>query len=160
MDPPVIQFIRDLHKFSESSFREQIPVVLNSLRMSSIEHLRNPLSLQTWIWFTASESNQVNLRCIVWQGIYDFGARYILVVNLPPLGCIPALLTRFQGSAESRYDRYGCLIDANEVSKVHNTLLGRRVDTLRTTYPNATFYLGDYHKVYKQVLKNSSRFGT
>jgi hypothetical protein len=83
-----------------------------------------------------------------------------MIVNLPPLGCLPALLTLYPEKDSKRYDAYGCLDALNNISKTHNALLESRVDDLRTNYTNATFYLADYYNVYRDVLKSPAQYGT
>ena len=83
-----------------------------------------------------------------------------MIVNLPPLGCLPALLTIYPETDSERYDAYGCLDTMNNISKAHNALLLSRVEDLRSTYTNATFYFADYYNVYIDVLKSPADYGT
>lgn len=83
-----------------------------------------------------------------------------MIVNLPPLGCLPALLTLYPKKDSSQYDTYGCLDTLNKISKTHNILLDSRVADLRTNYTNATFYVADYYNVYRDVLKSPADYGT
>ncbi len=84
-----------------------------------------------------------------------------MVVNLPPLGCMPALLTLHPAdpSLANSYDDYGCLKRFNKPIKAHNSLLRSSLNTLRTTYPDANLYYGDLHGVFINILKNSSDHG-
>ncbi|XP_024359742.1 GDSL esterase/lipase At4g01130 isoform X2 [Physcomitrium patens] len=93
------------------------------------------------------------------QRIYAFGARSIMIVNLPPMGCLPALLTLYADEDSEKYDTYGCLDSPNKVSNSHNTLLESRVADLRHNYTNATFYYADYYSVYRDVLKSPTLYG-
>lgn len=96
----------------------------------------------------------------VFQRIFKFGARSFMIVNLPPLGCLPALLTLYPEKASGNYDAYGCSDSLNEISRTHNTLLESRVTELRNNYTNATFYYADYYNVYRDVLKSPAAYGT
>jgi alpha-L-fucosidase len=80
-------------------------------------------------------------------------AENILVVNLPPLGCIPAMLTQFQ-SPNATYDTYGCLSELNEITAAHNQYLQESVIALRAKYPTVKIYYGDINGVYTDILKN------
>lgn len=80
-------------------------------------------------------------------------ANDILVANLPPLGCMPAMLTQFQ-SATASYDSHGCLTELNRITSAHNELLGTTVVALRAKYPDAKIYYGDIHGVYTDILKD------
>jgi hypothetical protein len=77
----------------------------------------------------------------------------VLVANLPPLGCIPAMLTQFQ-SATADYNSYGCLSELNKITSYHNELLGSTVEALRLKYPDIKIYYGDIHGVYTDILKD------
>jgi len=84
-------------------------------------------------------------------------ATKILVVNLPPLGCIPALLTLFKGKG-LEYDSYGCIKVLNEISKAHNAALNDKVVELRKTYPHILITLGDGYAVYEDILKDPKSY--
>jgi alpha-L-fucosidase len=84
-------------------------------------------------------------------------ANEILVVNQPPLGCIPAMLTLY-GGPKANYDGHGCLSDLNKISAAHNKLLGDRVVALRAKHPTAKIYYGDAHGVYTDILKDLKRY--
>lgn len=93
------------------------------------------------------------------QSIYEFGAKYILIVNLPPLGCAPALLTTYYQDSASNYDGYGCMKNTNRISKYHNTLLEDSVNDLRDTMRDAKLYFADINRVHKEVLRMPSDYG-
>ncbi|CAK9220931.1 unnamed protein product [Sphagnum troendelagicum] len=93
------------------------------------------------------------------QRIYDFGGRDILVVNLPPLGCLPALLTLHPGKSSLEYDEYGCLKKYNQPIEWHNSFLRSSIAALRTTYPDANLYYGNLNAAFYDILKNSTHYG-
>ena len=76
----------------------------------------------------------------------------ILVVNLPPLGCIPALLTLYSGGRGDQYDEYGCQKELNLISSTHNGILADEIIKLRAKYPRLS-YFGNLHDVYSDILK-------
>jgi len=78
-------------------------------------------------------------------------------VNLPPLGCIPALLTQFKGKG-LEYDQYGCIKELNDISKAHNKALNQSVKGLRKTYPHIKIYYADGYAVYKDILKHPKSY--
>lgn len=84
-------------------------------------------------------------------------ATQILVVNLPPLGCIPSLLTLFKGKG-LEYDSFGCIKSLNDISKAHNKALKHKVEELRKTYPHITILYGDGYAVYEDILKNPKSY--
>ena len=84
-------------------------------------------------------------------------ANDILVINLPPLGCIPAMLTMFPGTPD-KYDGHGCLKALNKITAKHNKLLGESIASLRPKYPHANLYYGDLHSVYTDILKSPAKY--
>ncbi|KAG0631128.1 hypothetical protein M758_1G229400 [Ceratodon purpureus] len=84
-------------------------------------------------------------------------AKTILVVNLPPLGCIPAMLTLF-GTPTAKYDNYGCLSALNLISIAHNTLLETKIIALRAKFPAAKILYGDAYSVYTDILKDPKSY--
>lgn len=87
----------------------------------------------------------------------DFGAKEILVGNLLPLGCTPALLTLYPGKID-KYNRFGCLSEINQISVSHNRKLEAKVVAFRAKYPSIKFYLADFYGVYNAVLSSPSTY--
>jgi len=86
------------------------------------------------------------------EGIVAFGGRDLLVINLPPLGCIPAMLTLFPDNSPDSYDSRGCYKEINRITSNHNALLEESVIDLRARYPDVNLYYGDLHGVYLNML--------
>lgn len=84
-------------------------------------------------------------------------AETILVANLPPLGCIPAMLTQFQNPNAS-YDTYGCLSELNAITSAHNQYLSESVIALRAKYPTVKILYGDIHGVYTDILNDPLKY--
>lgn len=84
-------------------------------------------------------------------------ATTILVINLPPLGCIPAMLSLY-GGPHAKYDSHGCLSDLNAITERHNKLLGEKMEGLRAKYPEAKLLYGDAHGVYTDILKEPKKY--
>lgn len=91
------------------------------------------------------------------QSLVALEAKDILVVNLPPLGCMPALLTLYPGTKD-KYNSHGCLTEINKISAEHNKLLGEGIVALRAKYPTVKFYYGDAHGVYTDILKDPLKY--
>ena len=82
-----------------------------------------------------------------------------MVVNLPPLGCIPAMLTLFlENSTAASYDSRGCLKMLNTITRHHNALLEKFVIALRVKHPAVKLFYGDLHSVYIDILKHPRRY--
>lgn len=94
------------------------------------------------------------------QGIVAFGGLDLLVLNLPPLGCIPAMLTLFPDNSPDSYDSRGCLKEVNRITSNHNALLEESVIALRAKYPAVNIYFGDLHSVYINMLTDPRSYST
>lgn len=97
------------------------------------------------------------MRWVIVQGLAQFGGANVVVVNLPPLGCFPALLTIYPASVD-KYDKYGCLSSLNKISTAHNTALNSTVLTIREKYRNVTFHYGDLFSAYTDILKSPQTY--
>lgn len=91
------------------------------------------------------------------EGLADFGATAVFVVNVPPIGCFPALLTVYPKSSD-KYDSYGCLKSINNISTTHNAALEEQVISLRSKYPNVTYYLLDFYSAYTDILADPAAY--
>jgi hypothetical protein len=87
----------------------------------------------------------------------DFGAKEILVGNLLPLGCTPALLTLYPGKID-KYNHFGCLSELNQISVAHNKKLEAKVVAFRARHPSIKFYLADFYGVYNAVLSSPGTY--
>jgi len=84
-------------------------------------------------------------------------AENILVANLLPLGCVPAMLTQFQ-SPNATYDTFGCLSELNEITAAHNQYLSETVSALRAKHPTVNIYYGDMNAVYIDILNDPLKY--
>lgn len=91
------------------------------------------------------------------QSLVALEAKDILVVNLPPLGCMPALLTLYPGTKD-KYNNHGCLTEINKISAEHNKLLAEGITKLQAKYPTVKLYYGDSHGVYTDILKDPLKY--
>ncbi|CAN4108743.1 unnamed protein product [Withania somnifera] len=73
--------------------------------------------------------------------VIGFGATRIVVPGNFPIGCIPAMLTKFMTNNTAAYDEYHCLKDLNDF------------------YPNITLIYGDYYNAFQWLLQHSVSLG-
>ncbi|KAJ7520419.1 hypothetical protein O6H91_19G005400 [Diphasiastrum complanatum] len=90
--------------------------------------------------------------------LYQEGARAILVVNLPPVGCTPQLLTFVRGHSDE-YDSVGCYKPFNKVLQAHNALLRELLRNLTQLHPDAAFIYADYYSIAYHILQHPSNYG-
>lgn len=93
------------------------------------------------------------------QDLIDLGAVTILVPGSLPLGCNPALLTKFATINEEEYDQAGCLKLLNMFFEYHNELLQFELNRLRVLYPFTNIIYADYFNAALQFYKSPEQFG-
>ncbi|CAN6341472.1 unnamed protein product [Urochloa humidicola] len=92
--------------------------------------------------------------------IYD-GAKYVVVPGIPPIGCLPAILTlvaRHNTTHQGIYDHTGCLRDINNVVTYHNEQLREAVDRLRIEHPKATIVFADFYTPIRRIIEKPRDF--
>jgi len=94
------------------------------------------------------------------QALIEEGAQYIFVQGMPPLGCLPAILTIDPYPRNSDYDENGCLASYNQLSQDHNTALQETLEQVRIQYPHAILVYADYYNMLMEIIKNHAAYGT
>ncbi|EYU34358.1 hypothetical protein MIMGU_mgv1a024690mg, partial [Erythranthe guttata] len=87
--------------------------------------------------------------------VIEFGAVRIVVPGILPLGCLPALLTRFETKDSKSYDKFQCLNYLNNLSQYHNSELQKAIQEVKKQNPNVTILYGDYYNAYIAILRNA-----
>ncbi|CAL4952355.1 unnamed protein product [Urochloa decumbens] len=88
------------------------------------------------------------------------GAKYIVVADIIPVGCMPVILATHPSPGTADYDRYGCLKSFNAgLSRHQNALLRRRVEALRERYPHAKIAFAEHYRPVVAFLHDPGRFG-
>jgi phospholipase/lecithinase/hemolysin len=82
------------------------------------------------------------------QALYQVGARYILVFNLPELGDTPL-------ASDSETINPSQL---NQLSNIHNTLLNEALEQLRQSLTGVELGLVDIRALFKMVIANPGQF--
>lgn len=116
----------------------------------SVNRVSEEISNQREYWQVVSN---VSLQSLV-----AADAQEILVVNLPPLGCNPALLTLYAESYADEYDLNGCLKKINLITDTHNRILEDEIIKIRAKYPAIYLYYGNAHAVYSDILGQPSKY--
>ncbi|XP_057867707.2 GDSL esterase/lipase At1g28600 isoform X2 [Cryptomeria japonica] len=87
--------------------------------------------------------------------LHGTGARNFLVVGVPPQGCSPFYLTVLSGSK----DRYNCLVEVNEIHRLHETMLKVALRDLREQLRDSNIMFADYYRAFMSVIKHPSKHG-
>ncbi|VAH43029.1 unnamed protein product [Triticum turgidum subsp. durum] len=87
------------------------------------------------------------------------GAKYIVVPDIFPLGCVPTVLTKLASPNKVDYYRNECLKSANRLGRYHNSLLRQRISVLRHKYPHAKIIAAEYYRPVLAFLDMPGHFG-
>ncbi|KAM0852616.1 hypothetical protein ACQ4PT_051631 [Festuca glaucescens] len=88
------------------------------------------------------------------------GAKYIVVADIFPVGCLPGVLAVLASADKADYDRHGCLAGVERLlSRYHNSLLRRRIKALRSKYPHTTIISAEYYRPFIAFLHEPAHFG-
>lgn len=91
------------------------------------------------------------------QGLMEMGARKIAVVGLPPIGCVPAVISLNSDNALT--DR-GCIQRLSTVARDYNRLLQTKLAALQRRSPGATLVYMDIYNPIDHMVNNPQKYGT
>lgn len=96
------------------------------------------------------------------QRLYMRGARKIVVVGLPPIGCLPTQVTT-QSIVNIVRSVFGaqrvCINQDNIDSEGYNTRLQDLISTLNSRYPEIHIEYADIYHPMADLLENPNRYG-
>ncbi|KAL6850134.1 hypothetical protein ACP4OV_020761 [Aristida adscensionis] len=94
------------------------------------------------------------------ERLIHHGAEFVVVADMFPIGCLPAIQTAFASPDKADYDGQGCLKSFNTmVSQYHNSLLRPRVEALRSKYPHTKIVAAEYYQPVIAFLQDPDHFG-
>eukprot|EP00253_Pinus_taeda_P001563 PITA_01563 len=85
--------------------------------------------------------------------IYSMGARKLAVIGVPPLGCLPSVITIRGGHSE------GCVNEYNEASMGFNQKLIAAVDSLSTELVGLKMAYGDIYSILYDIIEFPQKYG-
>lgn len=87
------------------------------------------------------------------EDLYNLGARKIVVVGAPPLGCVPSQRTIYGGLQRDCVDQY------NEASQSFNVALSRELGLLREKLSTKTIIYADIFEKLLALIQYPSNYG-
>lgn len=94
---------------------------------------------------------------VVVQGLLEMGAKKVAVVGLPPIGCVPAVITLHSDNALLHR---GCIQNLSAVARDYNRRLQDKLVALerRSTRGTAIVYVDIYSPI-AQMVSNPQNYG-
>nr|CAB3471748.1 unnamed protein product [Digitaria exilis] len=94
------------------------------------------------------------------ERLIHHGAKYIVVADIVPVGCLPITLATHPSPDTADYDWHCCLKSFNTgLSRRQNALLRRRVDALRQRHPHTKIAFAEHYRPVVAFLLGPDRFG-
>ncbi|KAI3776500.1 hypothetical protein L1987_46285 [Smallanthus sonchifolius] len=87
------------------------------------------------------------------QGLHGLGARRVVVLSLPPVGCMPTSITVGGGKNRS------CSTMHNKAAKLFNKKLSSELQSLRSRNPPVKVVLADIYTPFLDVVNNPQSYG-
>lgn len=87
------------------------------------------------------------------QRLYDSGCRNVLIIGLPPLGCIPAQMT-----ARSSFNRQ-CIQNLNSEAQSYNQKLTEILPRIQGTFPGSKLVYADLYQPLIDMNTNPQKYG-
>lgn len=91
------------------------------------------------------------------QGLMEMGARKIAVVGLPPIGCVPAVISL---NSDNALTHRGCIQRLSSVARDYNRLLQLELSALQRRSPGATLVYVDIYNPIDRMVNNPQKYGT
>ncbi|XP_051125565.1 GDSL esterase/lipase At5g45960-like [Andrographis paniculata] len=89
------------------------------------------------------------------QGLLEMGARNIAFVGLPPMGCLPAVITLNSGNSLAHRS---CVESLSALSRDYNRLLQAKLTAMQQSHGARVFYI-DIYKPLDEMIRNPQQFG-
>lgn len=90
------------------------------------------------------------------QGLLKMGARKIAVVGLPPMGCVPAVITLNSDNAFTHRD---CIQRLSSVARDYNRRLQMKLAAIQKHTSAATLIYVDIYNPIDAMVQNPQQFG-
>ncbi|XP_042509633.1 GDSL esterase/lipase EXL3-like [Macadamia integrifolia] len=87
------------------------------------------------------------------QELYNMGARRIIILDIPPIGCLPSSRTIAGGKERNCAEKY------NQAALVYNSKLPSLIDSLHKKLPQSKIVFVDIYKPVLDIIQNPNSFG-
>ncbi|KAK6917647.1 GDSL lipase/esterase [Dillenia turbinata] len=96
----------------------------------------------------------------LYQGLWDEGARRIAVIGLPPMGCVPAVITLMGPKANFRHDK--CEEEYNNVAQAYNKKLQSELNNLQEkwAYSGTRIFYVDIYYSLNNIIRSYTKYAS
>lgn len=89
------------------------------------------------------------------QRLYNLGARKIMVAEVGPIGCMPAITWKYHQHTNGAF----CDEEKNKLVSHFNKLLPPMVKNLTSSLKGSTFVIGHIQSFIHDIVDNPSKYG-
>jgi hypothetical protein len=95
---------------------------------------------------------------VLFQKLYNVGARKFWIHNTGPLGCLPRIIAKF-GTDTTKLDQFGCVNSHNRAANQLNMQLHDLCTKFRAQLPDANITYVDIFSIKLNLISNYSQYG-
>lgn len=107
--------------------------------------------------FIMFDLNKLRFK-LIWQRLYEEGARNFWIHNTGPLGCLAQNIAKF-GTDSTKLDEFGCVSSHNQAAKLFNLQLHAFANKFQAQFPDSDVTYVDIFSIKSNLIANYSRFG-
>lgn len=99
---------------------------------------------------------EVAVVVVVVQGLLEMGAKKVAVVGLPPIGCVPAVITL---NSDNALTHRGCIQRLSAVARDYNRLLQVKLAALQRRTPGTAIVYVDIFNPIDHMVSHPQNYG-
>ena len=98
-------------------------------------------------------ANKIILLFMLWQRLYELGARRVLVTGTGPMGCVPAELAMRSRNGE-------CAVELQRAADLFNPQLVQMINGLNNEIGGDVFIAANAFRMHMDFISNPGAYGT
>lgn len=95
----------------------------------------------------------------IWQDLYREGARKFLIVNIPSIGCLPAVKALASSGPLNSTDKIGCMRAYNDLVDIANLGIEKILSELSSKLQRVHISIGDLYGFIKEAIRHPAKYG-
>ncbi|GAB4827031.1 hypothetical protein Ancab_033910 [Ancistrocladus abbreviatus] len=107
---------------------------------------------------TEGGDNHEGLNSVPFGGLYQQGARKIAIVGVPPIGCIPIVITRTSPFSDPTQQR-NCIPSLSSFARLYNDMLQVELKALQTNLVNSSIVYADIYTPLEDQIRHPYKYG-
>ncbi|KAM7506028.1 hypothetical protein LguiB_004932 [Lonicera macranthoides] len=118
-----------------------------------VNYFGAPIRRQTYTISTYEQFLMQNIQYLI-QDLSNEGARNIVIVGVPPIGCLPAVITFFSQEA---FNGRKCIERYSSIARDYNGMLQTKLKDMQNSKTKISY--ADVYKSFSDILQSPDKFG-